>query len=192
MSELKVRTFLTSLRRVIRQVMLYPVGHPAVQEALRTAEFDLEDMVGDIGDMTLIVHDSTLYRDRALLPHASLEFEGVIRDMEKRAIESVTLLSPTSRDDIYDFAAFITGISDDLPADGTVRLNERTYSDMELDSSPLANLRRSYASSVDAVRTATKSLARGEGFEVTTVVHAVEGLADSAMASPGAALLLST
>ncbi|MBT8197564.1 MAG: HD domain-containing protein, partial [Acidimicrobiia bacterium] len=156
------------------------------------AEFDLEDMVGDIGDMTLIIHDSALYRDRGLLPHASLEFEGMMREMEKRAIESVTLLSPTSRDDIYDFGAFIAGISDDLPADGTVRLNERTFSDMELDNSPLANLRRSYASSVDAVRTATRSLARGEGFEINTVVRAVESLTDSAMASPGAALLLST
>ncbi|NNK92582.1 MAG: hypothetical protein HKO87_09130, partial [Acidimicrobiia bacterium] len=60
MSELKVRTFLKSLRRVIKQATLYPVGHPAVQEALHTAEFDLEDMVGDIGDMTLIIHDSAL------------------------------------------------------------------------------------------------------------------------------------
>lgn len=192
MSELKVRMFLSSLRRVVRQVTLYPIGHPSVQEALRHCEHDLEDMVGAIGEVTLIVHDSALYQDRALLPHSSLEFERMIRELEARAVESVTLLSPTSRDDIYDLASFLSGASDDLPADGTIRLNERSYSDVELDSSPLSRLRKAYSESVDAVRTATRSLAKGEGFEINTVVRAVENLTDSALASPGAALLLST
>jgi HD-GYP domain-containing protein (c-di-GMP phosphodiesterase class II) len=192
MNEQDVRRFLGSLRRAVRQVRLYPDGHPLTDEAVSAAETAAEAIIGADGEAALSIMDDAFYLNRSLLPHSSLEFNGLLHEMQARGIETVTLLSVVSRQDLTDLAAFIAGTTGDLPADGTVRLNERPVSRAELEAVPMSGLRKSYASSLEVLRSVTGSMATGSGFELGGVVWAVEGLLEHSLTQSSASLLLAT
>ena len=117
MNELEVRRFLGALRRAVRQVRLYPDGHPLTDEAITAAETAADRIIGADGEAALSIMDDAFYLNRSLLPHSSLEYNGLLREMQQRGIESITLLSVVSRQDLTDLAAFIAGTTGDLPAD---------------------------------------------------------------------------
>ena len=192
MIEAPVRNFLRALRRAIRQVRLYPAGHPLTEEAIKDSGRAVEELTEFEGEIVITLHEDAFYLNRSLLPHTSLEFNGLLREMQDRAIDSVTVIRPVSREDMYDLANFIAGEGDDLPAGGTVRLNERSVGFSELEVSPMSKLRRSYAGSLDALRAISGSLATDSGFELGRVVSAVEGIFEHSISHSGAALLLST
>lgn len=191
MIEAPVRNFLRALRRAIRQVRLYPAGHPLTEEAIKDSGRAVEELTEFEGEIVITLHEDAFYLNRSLLPHTSLEFNGLLREMQDRAIDSVTVIRPVSREDMYDLANFIAGEGDDLPAGGTVRLNERSVG-FELEVSPMSKLRGSYAGSLDALRAISGSLATDSGFELGRVVSAVEGIFEHSISHSGAALLLST
>lgn len=192
MSERPVASFLTGLRKLSRQVGLYPEGHPLTEEAVQMALGSVSEFADGEAEVVLTVHQDAFFRNRVVVPHASLEYRGLLREMQQRGVESITISQPVSQDDLYDLAAFIGGASDDLPADGTVRLNEPMAIDPDLEVTPAARLRASYGSTLDAMRFVTGAMVSRGSFELGTVVNAVEGLFENAVAQPGAALLLST
>jgi HD-GYP domain-containing protein (c-di-GMP phosphodiesterase class II) len=192
MNELEVRKFLGSLRRAVRQVRLYPDGHPLTDEAISAAEAAADRIIGADGEAAFSIMDDAFYLNRSLLPHSSLEYNGLLHEMQAKGIDTITLLSVVSRQDLADLAGFIAGTTGDLPADGTVRLNERPVSRAELGAAPMSGLRRSYASSLEVLRSVTGSMATGSGFELGGVVWAVEGLLEHSLSQSGASLLLAT
>ena len=187
-------TFITAIRRLMRQVGLYPEQHPLTVEALASAVASAEAvMVHDSADEFVItILDSAFYHNRSAMPHTSLEHHDVLREMQERGIHSIRVMRPVSGSDLYDLTAFIVGVADDLPADGTIRLNDSTLTLADVAETPLSGLRGSYRSSLDALRSVTSSMMVGGGFELTTVVDAVESLFESTVANSAAALLLST
>lgn len=192
MSEVRVRTLLNHVRAAARQLSLYPDDHPALVETLTKGTEAANDLAADSESAITIIGDS-LYLERSILPHASLEFNGLLRDMDSRGIESVTLRNPVSRGDFRDLAAFIAGLSGDVPAEGTVRLNERPYNrtDMETDDS-FSGLRRSYARSLDVLRGLSFAMDSDEQFDLSGATWVVEQLVEQTLAQPAASVLLST
>jgi len=192
MSEIKVRAMLNHLRAASRQLSLYPDDHPALVETLNKGAEAANDLAADNEASITIIGDS-IYLERTILPHTSLEFNGLLRSMDSRGIESVTLRNPVSRGDFRDLAAFVGALSGDVPAEGTVRLNERPYNrtDMDTDNS-FSGLRRSYARSLDVLRGLSFAMDADEEFDLSGATWVVEQLVEQTLAQPAASVLLST
>ena len=136
-------------------------------------------------------HDA-FYLGTELLGHASLEFNGTLREMQDRGIDSITMIRPVSPDDLAELVAFISGQSDDVPAGSTIRLNERPLSYDDLRSSDTAMLRRSYTGSLDVLRSIGMAVRQEGEFGLGGVAVAVENLLKASLEQPGASLLLAT
>lgn len=150
-----------------------------------------EEMLGDEPERILALASDSFYLDRVILPHTSLEHNGLLREMQQRNIESVTFRNPISGPDLFDLAAFAAGARDDLPAEGTVRLNEQPVA-ATLDDSTLAQLRRSYAGGLDALRSVSHSVAAEGACDLASIMQAVEGFLAPSLEHASATLLLST
>jgi HD-GYP domain-containing protein (c-di-GMP phosphodiesterase class II) len=123
-----------------------------------------------------------------LLPHASIEFHGLRRELQQRGIDSITVLRNASRHDLADLALMVAGQGSDLPVGGTVRLNERPLTPGQLESRPLSGLCRAYGSSLDALR----AISSGRRLELEAVAGAVEGFLQGGAAAGGPSLMLAT
>ncbi len=192
MSEKAVGNFLKAIRRTTRQVSLYPEGHPLTTEAVTGAQLTAADLTRAEGEAIIVISQDSFYLDRVLLPHISLEHNGLLRELQERGVDSITLLAPVAPGDLFDLAAFVAGTADDLPAEGTIRLNEQRFHEPEFDDSPFADLRRSYAGGLDSLRVVSRSMASEGAFELSPVIGAVEGLLDNTVTNSAASLLLST
>ncbi|MEE8330404.1 MAG: HD domain-containing phosphohydrolase [Acidimicrobiia bacterium] len=189
MDELSIHGFLQGLRRISRSIALYPKQHPLTQESLAVAIVALDEAFGSSPEFVINVRDEGLYRDGHLLPHASLEFSGLVHSLEARAVTSLTFRRPVIESDLFDLAAFLASTSKDIPAGGTILLND--YS-LGAGAEGLSPLRRSYAGSLHSLRRATDGLAREGAFDLSAVMASVEDLVNRSLTETKAALLLST
>ncbi len=192
MSDISAHGLLAAVRRAVRDVGLYPAGHPTTVETLDACAAAAEDVAVGAGEVVLTLVGDALYLDRNLLGHASLEYNGLMREMQQRGIDSITFIVPVMPADVGDLAAFIAGVSDDVPAGSTVRLNERPLTLTELPSPELAGLRSSYAGSLDVLRAIGVAVRSDVDFGMGAVADAVESLLGQTLEQPGASLLLST
>jgi HD-GYP domain-containing protein (c-di-GMP phosphodiesterase class II) len=192
MSERLSSAFLRALRRLVRQVSLYPDRHPLTTEALIGCQDAVQDLANVAPETIISILENAFYHDRSLLAHTSLEFHVLLGEMKQREIESITLLHPVSGPDLTDLAKFIAGIADDLPADGTIRLNDSHLSHADITTNPMSGLRGAYTESMDALRLSIATMASDREIELTSVVSAVESLFEHTVSQPGASLLLST
>jgi HD-GYP domain-containing protein (c-di-GMP phosphodiesterase class II) len=193
-ADLRARRLLKDLHALSRQMALYPTGHPTTGEALDAATEAAEGLAaGAGGEVVLSLLTDSFYLDRTLLAHASLESSALLRAMQGRGIESISFLSPVAGADIADLGAFVAGLSGDVPAESTVRLNESPYSKAELESeSSFATLRRSYTRSLDVLRGVAGALDGDEPIDLSVASWAVEQLVEQTINQPAASLLLST
>ncbi|MFW2339020.1 MAG: HD-GYP domain-containing protein [Acidimicrobiia bacterium] len=194
MSERISRDVLSQLRAATTQLALYPLDHPATGEVLGKLRENANRLCKDtVGEVVLSILGDSLYENRSLLAHASLEYNKLLRDLQSRGIESISFEYPVSEGDVYDLAGFAAGLSGDIPAGGTIRLNEGPFTRAELESDEaISGLRRSYARSLDVLRGVTMALEVDEGFDLTGATWAVEQLVEHTLAQPSASLLLST
>ncbi len=187
--ESNLHRFLQGLRRTINAVALYPLEHPLIQESLAAMAGAIDLAVPESGELILTIRDEGLYQDGHLLPYASLEFSGFVRELQARDISSLTFRHPVADSDLLELAAFVSQKSGDLPAGGTILLNEDHLTASDDGLSPL---RRSYAGSLEALRRSSDWLAHEGAFDLNPVMTAVEDLVDRSLAETKAALLLST
>ena len=194
MSETSARSVLGQLRAASTQLTLYPVDHPATGEVLAKLQQAANAISKDVvGEIVLSILGDSLYENRSLLAHASLEYNKLLRDLQGRGIESISFEYPVSEGDTYELAAFAAGLSGDIPAGGTIRLNEGPFTRAELESDEaISGLRRSYARSLDVLRGVSMALEVDEGFDLTGATWAVEQLVEHTLGQPSASLLLST
>lgn len=187
------RLSLRSLQGLIRQMSLYPTGHPSTGEALLSATTAAQALVdGSDGEAIITLLGDSIYLGRSLLPHTSLEFSNLLRTLQSRGIQSITLMSPVAGADMADLGAFVAGLSGDVPAEGTVRLNESPFSRSDLEVDATGGLRRSYARSLDVLRGMAAAIQGEEEFDLSGAAWAVEQLVEQTVSQPTAALLLST
>jgi HD-GYP domain-containing protein (c-di-GMP phosphodiesterase class II) len=187
--ELRVRAFLSAFRRASLQIGLYPPEHPLTAEAMKGVAAEVESLTRGVPEVVLAIRDDGLFVDGLLLPHISLEFDSLLREVRTRDISSVTFTPPVSFVDLFDLAAFVARSSDDLPSDGSIRLNETP---MGAGGKGVSRLRRSYAEGLASLRTATDAMAREGAFDLRFVLGAVEQLVEGSLEEGNAALLLST
>jgi len=125
MSELHGRNFLRALFHVSQRMVRSGVTTQLMEDAI-TALVDATEMLTIASDEAVLsVARDAFYLDRNMLAHASTEFHSLLQAMKRRKIDSVTVVKGATRQDLADLAALVVGKSDDLPAEGTVRINDR-------------------------------------------------------------------
>lgn len=193
MRELEVSEFLAALRHGVANTSLYPADHPRAGLAVDVLTERAGALTVGSDEVVLSLVDNAFYLDKHLLPQASLEFRELFTTMNNRGLESVSISNGATPGDLREFAAFISSGSGDIPAEGTVRLNERPYSSAELkQAATMSDVRHSYAASLDLLKGVANSMADGEGAEIDDAVWTVEQLLENVLLQPGASLLLST
>ena len=191
MSELLGRSFLRALHHAGQRLLHVGEGSDAdaaaaaAVEALRHAASVL---TAGRGEAVITAGEGGFYLDTVLLPHASTEFDGLLRSMRSRGIDTITILREASVADLADAAALVAGASTDIPAEGTVRLNERPLRPGELEERPVSDLRKNYTESLDRLR----SVSRGEPLQLGEVMQVVDGFLADPGAQAGPSLLLAT
>ncbi len=188
MSELVARGFLRALFHAGQSMLRHPPTHSAVEDAVLALQRATEVLTSGQAEVTITVGDEALYLGSRLLPHASIEFHGMRRDLQQRGVDSITVLRGASLRDLSDLASVVAGHGSDLPAGGTVRLNERPLNPAELEARPLSGLRRTYGASLDALR----AVSSGRRLELGRVSGAVEAFLRGGAAEGGPSLMLAT
>lgn len=188
MSELVVRGFLRALFHAGQSLLRHPPTHQAVEDALSALQRAAEVLTSGQPEVVITVGEEALFMGPGLLSHASIEFHGMRHDLQQRGVDSITVLRGASRRDLADLAAVVAGQGSDLPAGGTVRLNERPLALADLEKRSLSGLRRTYAASLDALR----AVSSGRRLELGRVAGAVEGFLRGGAAEGGASLMLAT
>jgi len=187
MSELLGRTFLRALSHVGQRIRR--AGDEDLKEAAITALADAaEVLTAGPGEAVISIAADAFYLDRQMLANASTEFHTLLTSMKQRKIDSVTIQKGATRRDLADLAALVAGLSTDLPAEGTIRINERTMSTSDLDIRPMSGLRRTYAESLDTLRgvSTSRTLQLGE------VLDVVDGFIAGGATDAGSSLLMAT
>ncbi len=193
MSEPLIKQTLAGLRGAVTQLALYPSEHPAVEGSIERAAFAASSLVEAAGETVLTILGDSLYHGQRLLAHTSLEFNGFFRTMQARGIDSLTFDGFVSRADVRDLAEFLAGKISDVPAEGTIRLNESPYTSAELSASgEVSGLRRNYARSLDVLRGIGQAIGAGQDFDLSGATMIVEQLVEQTIAQPGASVLLAS
>lgn len=193
MSETDVRATLTALRGAVHQLSLYPVEHPAVEEAVGLTAKTADAMVGAGGETILTVIGDSIYLGRKLLAHTSLEYHGFIRQLQSAGIDSISFAGHVSTGDAIDLSSLIAGRTADVPAEGTIKLNTSPFTMSELHSvGQMSRLRTSYARSLDVLRGIGLAVGVSEEFDLSGASLVVEQLLEQTLSQPGASVLLST
>jgi HD-GYP domain-containing protein (c-di-GMP phosphodiesterase class II) len=151
MSELLGRNFLRAVFHAGQRMETHLDGHRLVHDALVALERAAEVLTSGADAVTLGISGDAFYLDGRMLPHASIEFHGMLRAMEGRGIGSITVHRGAQTQDLADLASLIAGVSSDVPVGGTIVLNDGAPP-APGEVEPLSSLRHSYASSLDALR----------------------------------------
>jgi HD-GYP domain-containing protein (c-di-GMP phosphodiesterase class II) len=110
------------------------------------------------GEAVFTVDGGNLYLGREMLPHGALEFRGLVRAMEERSIDSVTLLPGAGPQELDRLAALLAG-DHPGPRRGGVRINERPLRPSDLLAAPVAEMRTVYADALDTLQRVSGGLA---------------------------------
>jgi HD-GYP domain-containing protein (c-di-GMP phosphodiesterase class II) len=188
MSELVARAFLRALFHAGQSLLRHAPESPAVDDAVSMLHRAADVLTSGQAEAVITVGEEAFYLGTQLLPHASIEFHGMHRDLRQRGVDSITVLRGVSRRDLADLAGVVAGHGSDLPVGGTVRLNERPLTPADLERRPLSGLRRTYAASLDALR----AVSSGRRLELGRVAEAVEGFLRGGAAEGGPSLMLAT
>lgn len=193
MSERATSEFLGSLRRAVSNVHLYPKGHPQSDVALDMLTETSGTLAAGFDQIVLSLMDNAFYLDRQLLPQASLEYRDVYRLLHGRGLDSLSIVGRPTIGDLGELADFLASEGSDIPADGTIRLNERPYNRSELlKAATMSEIRHSYTASLDFLQGVAESMDDDDGADIGDAVWTVEQLLEKVLLQPGASLLLST
>ncbi|MDH3499951.1 MAG: HD-GYP domain-containing protein [Acidimicrobiia bacterium] len=193
MSEQLIKQTLSGLRGAVTQLALYPTEHPAVEGSIERAAFAASSLVESAGETVLTILGDSLYQGQRLLAHTSLEFNGFFRTMQARGIDSLTFDGFVSRADVRDLTEFLAGKMADVPAEGTIRLNESPFTSAQLaEGGEISGLRKNYARSLDVLRGIGQAIGAGQEFDLSGATLIVEQLVEQTISQPGASVLLAS
>jgi HD-GYP domain-containing protein (c-di-GMP phosphodiesterase class II) len=170
-SELNGRNLLQALLHLGQRIRAHPEGHRSVDDAVAALERAADVLTSGGSEAIITIADGSFYLGTEMLPHATLEFDRLLRDLQARNIDSITFLPERDAQDLLDLAGLAAGASPDLPVGGTVRLNERPLSAGDLREVPVSDLRRTYASSLETLR----NVSHGGRLELGGVMDVVSG-----------------
>ncbi len=189
---MSLRDVFVSLKSAVGLVGLYEVGHPLVIAAIDRLETAVVDLIEGIGDSVVIsLFDERVFFQRDLRSHESLEFVDFVRTLEAKGIESLAFVPPARTEDAVDLVLFVAGLGDP-PVGGSVVLNESPFTPDDDGENQAAVFRARYLSAMDALRSAIYAVQTGDQLDLTMTTWAVQGLLETAVDDPAAAILLST
>jgi len=186
-SELLGKSFLQALSNASRSVASAE-SEAGVDDAVAALQGAVEVLVVGAGEVILSIVDDAFYLDKQMLAHASTEFDAMLSELRERKIDSITLTSASTASDLADLAALVAGVSDDLPAGGTIRLNESQLRPADLEVRPLHDLRQPYSFSLDTLR----EVSRYGSLHLEGVMKAVDDLIEHGAADASSSMLLAT
>ncbi len=192
MNETAVRTLLTDLRRACSHRRLYGAAHHLTDTADAAVAQAADQLVGMARRAVLSLIEDTLYLDGRPLPVTSVSFNGIIRCLQERGVESVAFEAPVESADCGGLAALMCGQGDGPKLGATVVLNDDERSQDDIVPSVSEGPRSAYTSSLEALRSIGISLRQDAGIDLTRATSAVRTLLDQLISQPGAAFLLTT
>lgn len=192
MNEQRIGPFVRALRRASGYIRLYGFQHPLCTEALDEAARAATDLIGSNPGMLLGLVDDTIFVDGEAAGLISLQFNSFLREMMAAGIETVLMTPPVDAGELGQIARLIAGEIDGAPVGRTIRINTAPLATSTADSSPAARLRRSYAHSLDALRSFGRTVQEGSVASLEETASVVKDLLERSLASPAAALLLTT
>ncbi|HLE39734.1 MAG TPA: HD-GYP domain-containing protein [Acidimicrobiia bacterium] len=190
MTEPAIRSLLAAIRRAAAHHRIYGAGHELTQVAFTDVAAAADKLIGNSAKTMITLLDHTLYVDRAPMAGISLEFNGMIEDLQQRGIESIIFEAPVRPADCGALAAFLGRVGD--PPTGSVVLNEDSWARTDLEDSPTEDLRHAYTTSLIALRSLGEAVQSGSGLELSHATSAVRSLLEQVMSQPEAAFLLTT
>lgn len=189
---MSLRDIFVSLKAAVGAVGLYDVGHPLVTGAMGRLDAAIAGVVAEIDEPAVVsFFDERVFFRRDLRSHESLEFVDFVRLLESKGIESLSFVPPPRTEDTVDLVLFLAGLGDP-PVGGSVVLNESPFTPDDDDQSQADVFRARYLAAMDALRSAIYAVQTGEQLDLTMTTWAVQGLLETAVDDPAAAILLST
>jgi HD-GYP domain-containing protein (c-di-GMP phosphodiesterase class II) len=188
MSELHGRNFLRALFHVGQRMHRSGVSDQLLEDAISALVDASEVLTAANDEVVLSVVRDAFYLDRHVLANASTEFHSLLKAMKRRKVDSVTIQRGATRQDLADLAALVVGKSDDLPAEGTVRINDRSFAATELKIRPLSGLRKTYGESLDTL----KGVRESRSLQLGEVLEVVDGFIAGSSSDPGSSLIMAT
>jgi HD-GYP domain-containing protein (c-di-GMP phosphodiesterase class II) len=184
-SETAARRFLRALWAAGQDSCADRVIGDAALAALRTAAAAL---AGSLGEATLFLCGDTIRLGSRLLPHASIEFNGMLRRLELAGVSSISVGGDASGSDLKALATLAAGLTGPAAAGGTVRLNEARPLPGDSEASQAVELVHTYGASLDLLRAIT-----GNRFvDLNRVARIVGGFLSAGAAEPGPSLMMAT
>lgn len=192
MTEAGVQTLLTALRRAAAHRRLYGDDHDLTASADAAVAHAADQLVGTARRAVISLIEDTLYLDGRPLAATSMSFNGIIRGLQDRGVESVAFEAPVDSGDCGRLAALISGRGEGPSSGSTVVLNDDERAREEVAPAGSEGPRSAYTSSLEALRSIGVSLRRGTGIDLGRATSAVKTLLDQLISQPGAAFLLTT
>jgi putative nucleotidyltransferase with HDIG domain len=192
MNEHHTGVLLAALRRAVTLRRLYGAGHPLAEEALGQAVEAAASSTSGGGAYVLTLLDGSLYLDRWLLPAVSLAYDGFLRTLEERGVESLTFDPPIDPADMTPLVALVGDGVEWAADDGSIRLNQAPWTREQLRDWEAVASRGAYASAIHVLRSMGTALQQGESVDLSGAATAVGSLLDLCISEPASALLLST
>jgi putative nucleotidyltransferase with HDIG domain len=169
---------------------IYGAEHELATTAFTDMAVAADTLIGASAKVMITLLDHTLYVDRTPMAGISLEFNGLITDLQNRGVESLIFETPVRPSDCGALAAFLGGAGD--PPAGSIVLNEGSWARTDLEASPTEDLRHAYTTSLIALRSVGAAVQSGTGLELLHTTAAVRSLLEQVIAQPEAAFLLTT
>ncbi len=190
MNEQDAQATMTALRRALSHRRLYGREHRLAEMGRAEVTEVANRLAGENDQVVLTILDDSIYLNQNVLANTSLEFNGLIRELEDHGVESITFRKPSSQSDVGELVEMLVGTETASPG-GTVVLNEKPWSHADLAGSETAGLRSSYTASLDVLRSVGVALNAGQNLDLDGASAAVTTLLEQTFTQPSAALLLS-
>lgn len=191
---LLVRPVLTQLRATVQHLSRFPASDVASQMLFASLERSLRHLLvsrGGVARFSLI--GRSLYFGEEPMPHESLEFADLGKQIASRGVESITITPEVTKFEVIVLAQFLAGVSSEPPATGGVRVND-VLASIERREDPFQGkeLRPTYQRAMEVLREAFVTARDGNPIDMPTVRDVVDRLITASSGRPTATALLAT
>lgn len=189
-----VRPVLTQLRATVQHLSRYPASDVASQMLFGSLERSLRRLLANVGaDVRFSLVGPALYFGDEWMPHESLEFADLGKQIVSRGVESISISPAVSKFEIIVLAQFLAGVSSEPPATDKIRINERRAA-IDRDEDPFQGreLRPVYQRAMEVLREALSAARAGDVIDMLRVRETVDRLLTASGGRPTATALLAT
>ncbi|HET6497997.1 MAG TPA: hypothetical protein VFH17_02955, partial [Coriobacteriia bacterium] len=159
------REFLSALSAARKNVMFYPADHPAVSQSLGDLKGAIDRLHARGHDVALTFFDGDLVFEDRVLPHESVHFDQLMRDINALGIDTVEVAPGASVQELSRALEVLSSSAADIAASGgteraleAARLNKVRFGRVRLSEADAGwtdgsdRARETYEGAIDVVR----------------------------------------